>query len=291
MRAAFSLLFVLTALPAFASSVTVSCDPPGETIGGTVSAQCSGQGDEGRTASASASFALNIASDPANFSILSTVQVTSAAIAGYQVPLSTSSLATTQINWDDYLLTADPVRAGYLKIQSIQTPTVGTDGAGGFVNFGFSTAGNGITTGFIGCDNFGGCVPGNGGINAEDPLIPITLGVPLELISQGAASANAERIVDDIQAVAIMIESYEFRFLEADGVTPVAVSEAPEPATVLLVGAVLTAAFLLKRSNVHRGPRVVRSFAEPSRPVRNGPVVAIGDGFCIDQFASDADSG
>jgi len=224
-------LFLL-AISSFASSVTVACDPPGQTVVGTDQAQCSllspGIG------SASASLGLELATDPAAFSILPTAQAVSAAINSDGL----AALARTEIHFDEFLITAGSVRPGYLILQASSPGSFSEspDGAGGGVGFQFPAyAKTGVSC--FALDRQ--CFPVFSGPHS------VTLGTPLELVANGGLSANAKSGEGGVNVAET--GRYEFRFVEADGFTPVAVSQTPEPASALLVSAAAVAALIVRK--------------------------------------------
>ena len=237
---------VLLPTSSFASSVTVTCDPPGLTIIGTDQAQCSVQVAESVGGSASASMGLDLAADPAQLSTLRTAQTASVPV--FNPNTGPSTVATgTEIHFDEFLIPAGSVRPGYVILQAFSTGSSATDGAaGGRVSFYFPAN---RTDTAISCTTFdaGLCFPSNRFFATERPLIPITLGIPLELVAEGTLDAFWSRLVGGTGAEAIENGLYEFRFVEADGITPVAVSQTPEPANALLVSTVLLAALVLRK--------------------------------------------
>lgn len=261
MKIVLGLALFLTALPAVGSSVTASCDPPGPTIVGTFTAQCSGQGTNNAQSNASVSINLQLAANPADFSLLNTAQTTSANFT-LQSPIGGISVsAATSIRFDEYLTTAGPVRPGYVIIQAFSPNTLAVDGSGGQVVFNFPANSAGTE---VGCSVQDGqeCVPSNATIAALHPLNAISLGVPVELTAQGSLTSSAYNFPTENTTFGGVYGRYEFRFVEADGVTPVAVSETPEPSTVLLLGAPLLAV-LARKKKVKSGEKA--SDTEPAR--------------------------
>lgn len=227
-------LFLLAA-SSFASSVAVTCDPPRQTIIATDQAQCflvsPGIG------SASASIGLELATDPAAFSLLRTAQAGSAAttnnagVFGAQV--------TTEIHFDEFLLTAGSIRPGYL-ILGVSSPgshSASSGGAFGSVSFQFAPYGAASQISCLAIDRQ--CFP----LNIFS--VPVILGIPLELVANGTLIAVAQSPSE----TADVAENgqYQFRFVEANGVTPVAVSETPEPSSALLFGTALLLPLILRK--------------------------------------------
>jgi hypothetical protein len=79
----------------------------------------------------------------------------------------------------------------------------------------------------------------------------VTLGTGFLLEADGATTNWAAAF--DAFSGGYLRTVYDFRFLEADGITPVAVSEAPEPLTVGITGLALggLGLFLKKKQSRH----------------------------------------
>ena len=89
-----------------------------------------------------------------------------------------------------------------------------------------------------------GCSPGPGYYGYYS-RIPVVLGSPLTLVANGYLT-NQTRDGEATTAGQLETE-FQFRFFEADGSTPIAVSKAPEPSTSALAGLALTATFFSAR--------------------------------------------
>ncbi len=76
-------------------------------------------------------------------------------------------------------------------------------------------------------------------------MIPIVLGTDFNLAATGYVDDWANLL--DGQSGGKLNSTFQFRFFELDGVTPVALSDAPEPATWSLLGFALGAALVAKR--------------------------------------------
>lgn len=98
-----------------------------------------------------------------------------------------------------------------------------------------------------------GCSPGRGYYGYYS-RIPVMLGTPLTLVANGHLT-NETRDREGTTAGQLETE-FQFRFFEADGSTPVAVSEAPEPSTSALAGLALTATVLLRKRLTHLSPSI-----------------------------------
>ena len=76
----------------------------------------------------------------------------------------------------------------------------------------------------------------------------VTLGTTMNLMADGTAINSAG--LNEGMSRGDLTTTFQFRFVEADGVTPVAVelvSDAPEPATYVLIGLSLAGAALLRK--------------------------------------------
>jgi len=89
------------------------------------------------------------------------------------------------------------------------------------------------------------CTPGTA-YYMSNSLIPVTLGTAFTLAAKGGASNWASGF--EGSSGGSLLTAYNFRFLEADGVTGVAVSQAPEPMTVALVGLAFGALGLFRKT-------------------------------------------
>jgi len=77
------------------------------------------------------------------------------------------------------------------------------------------------------------CTPGTSYYTFNSP-IPVTLGTAFTLEANGGTTNWASGF--DGRSGGSLNTVFQFRFLEADGVTPVGVSQAPEPVTLGMVG-------------------------------------------------------
>ena len=160
------------------------------------------------------------------------------------LPSGLGGAANTRINFDEFLLTAGSVRSGYVILQSFGSDFISSENGNGGVDFYFQ--GNQTNTHITCIAEDRACSPSNQTLARFLPLIPIPLGTPLELVAQGelgAAGINASG--DETSGRASVTAWYEFRFVEADGVTPVTVTPTPEPSTVRLLGSALCGVTLL----------------------------------------------
>jgi len=222
---------------------------------------------------------LALATDPADFSALRTAQTSSVKVFNTNTGLSTIA-ARTEIHFDEFLATAGSVRPGYVILQAFSTARSATDGnAGGAVRFYFPAN---RTDTQISCSAFdaGFCDPSNRFLATERPLIPITLGTPLELFAEGGLYASWVRVFGFAAAEATENGRYEFRFVEADGVTPVAVSEVPEPSSALLVSAMLLAGLILRKQSTSKNDSGFSVELKPASAGRLlGKVLIFGIGY------------
>lgn len=177
---------------------------------------------------------LSLASDPSQYSSLYAIE-----------RLAPTAGSTDVLDYHQAILTAGPERSGYLQIQ--------TGGNGGFVTFSQGY----LHLGFAGGPVDGGieieaacgpqgCSPGNGyyGYNNR---IPVTLGTTMTLEAVGNI-AYCCTIGPGLYFTGGSVDGlFQLRFFESDGVTPVAVSDAPEPATWGMIGLTLVGAALLRK--------------------------------------------
>jgi hypothetical protein len=215
----FSLFFVTFLLPGWAASINVStlCDPlptspslqpnsPGSSVCNSFS------GNNGASAGASATFSL--APDGFAFS-LSTSAISNTLSAG-------DASATASIT--AFLETAGPLRAGYVSITCPYLACAVTDGGAAGGSFAFS----------IGSIAGGSCGPTN---CANPPLESIELGETLQFTAAAIASATSGGLATGSgEGDGVANASYTVEFFEANGVTPVALSETPEPGSAAVMG-------------------------------------------------------
>jgi hypothetical protein len=248
---------ILTCLPASAVSfVTVQCSlQSGVPIAYSetpTASSCSGGSDQYGRVNAVGEVSLDLSADPSQFSTLS-VYSYSLIRQGYptRVPedlWGPGGLANIAIDYQTQVLGAGPIRSGYVQVDFNYVSENPYDGSASL------TAGltlNAVSTSFanpvtlISCASTGYCNVGPSYYPLHASLIPVTLGVPIGLEAVGTLQ-NASGYIDGQSGGRLGI-TYQFRFLEADGVTPVGTSEVPEPATWGLVSASVVLAGLVRR--------------------------------------------
>lgn len=223
--------------------VTVTCAAPlssSVTSGSTTAASCTsftnGYSYSGGGAGATANVALQLATDGADFSSLSTYQYAYARQAPKQSaddvfgPAAASSIA---IGYSSTLTTGGPVRSGFLQIEAY--------GVGASFNDGSASMRSGILldpaspyqTEVTCYSNSSYCTPGIG-YYTYNSLIPVTLGTEFTVEANGGTTDWASAF--DGSSGGSLSTQYNFRFLEADGITAVQISPAPEPLTIGMVG-------------------------------------------------------
>jgi len=246
----------------FSAPVSVTCGAPlssSVTSSATLAAGCTsltnGYSYSAGGAAAMANVALQLAANGADYSSLSTYQCAYAQQAPRQSaddlfgPAAQTSIA---VAYTSTLSTGGPVRSGYLQIEGY--------GIGANFYDGGATMRSGIQVGSgspyqteISCySNSSYCNPGTGYSNTHS-LIPVTLGTAFILEANGATNNWASG--SDGYSGGSLRTVYNFRFLEADGLTPVAVSEAPEPLTIGLVGLAFGVFGMLRRKARNRRQR------------------------------------
>jgi hypothetical protein len=166
------------------------------------------------------------------------------------VHLANTAGSSDSLNYHRDISTTGPVRSGYIQIQ--------TGGPGGFVTF----AQGQLRLGFAGgpvvapgseyngvyieaqCGDLG-CSPGNGYYGYYD-RIPVTLGtaMTLEAVGNIAYCCTGPGVYYTGGGISGI---FQFRFFDSDGVTPVAVSDAPEPSTYGLIVASMAGAVFFRR--------------------------------------------
>jgi len=213
------LFFAPFLLPVWAASISVStlCDPlptsPSPQPNTPGSSSCNSfNGNNGASAGAAATFSL--------------------APDGFTFSLSTSAISNTLSSGDasasasiaELLETAGPLRAGYVAITCPYLQCTVTDGGAASGSFAFS----------IGSISGGNC----GATNCTNPpLESIELGETLQFTATALAGATSGGLaVGSGEGDGVANATYTVEFFEANGVTPVAVSETPEPGSLALMG-------------------------------------------------------
>lgn len=240
--------------------VTVTCAAPLSstvTSGSNLNASCTsltnGYSDFGGAATAAASVALQIAGNGADFSSLSTYQ---SAFAQEAPPQSRGDLfgpaaqSSARINYSTTLYTGGSNRSGYLQVQAYGYGANFYDGGATMTSGIVAASGSPYQTQITCYSNSGYCTPGTA-YYAYNQLIPVTLGTTFVLEANGATTNWAAAF--DAFSGGYLSTVYDFRFLEADGTTPVGVSEAPEPVTVAMTGVGIGALGLFLKRKRSRG--------------------------------------
>ncbi len=151
------------------------------------------------------------------------------------------------------LITAGPVRDGYVQITGDGSSTYFYDGQGemtsGIVS---ANASSPLTEISCAANSVTGCAPGPHYYSVMNPLIPISLGTNINLAATGFVNDWVGPL--DGQSGGELDTTFQFRFFEADGVTPVAVSDVPEPATWGLIAFIGGAVLVVKRGALRALP-------------------------------------
>lgn len=237
-------LLLLLPLGATASTLNIvtTCNPPGGPSIVTNTGCSSIVSAPNHGASASASVAMTTASNPAAYSNLSIQQTVFAnglvAGAATWVPASASS----QVNYASTLLTAGPPRAGYIQLAV----------SGSYLFSPGNVGGGGIITGPQALNGFSlnvACLSANTCPNPPyiaQNTFAFELGTAFPLNYAALLFANSANDADGPSGTTLNL-TYQVRFFESDGITPVAVSEVPEPAVFSLLSLSFCIVLIAKR--------------------------------------------
>src|SRR3954447_12088698 len=259
----FSLFLFLSASAAVSGApmVGVTCVPPLSAAvyssATPTSANCNSFGETNLNsvggASATGQVSLVIAANAADFSVLSTYQY---AYAQQGVPQGVSNgrgatgASSVTIAYSQDVVTAGTTRSGYVQIEAYGSGASFYDG-GASMTSGLrinTDPYNGSPATEVTCQSsLSYCTPGTRYYNRYS-LIPVTLGIALTIEANGS-TVNYASYLDGASGGSLST-TYNFRFLEADGLTPVRVTPAPEPATCGLMGAALVLAGWVHRRKV-----------------------------------------
>jgi hypothetical protein len=249
-----------------ASFVTVQCYPPLDsavtTVSTTYSASCSGGASYPSrigNAFASASVGLSLATDPDQFSTVTTSMASYVQQAYQNDPENPSRMpgggAQASINYRTSIATDGPTRSGYLQLDFTYSNASFYDGDAQSA-VGIQVPNASLLTD-VSCNSNGSvgsaCSPGLT-YYQRFGLIPVTLGSPYRLYATGNLNNVATGF--DGASSGFLTVVYRFRFLESDQTTAVQALEvsdmtpAPEPSSwaLLIAGAGLLAARTACRS-------------------------------------------
>jgi hypothetical protein len=204
--------------------------------------------------SAAGRVTLALAADPSQWSTLTTYQGVSDDDYDSRPPVETTHSSAVTVDWSQLLTTAGPIRDGFLQVQASAR---GGNPYNGEIrmDMGFDISQN---AGDQPYGDFHGtwlscsarfafdCDPSN--LYSHLGYPSVTLGTTMNLMADGTASSSAG--LNEGMSRGDLTTTFQFRFVEADGVTPVAVelvSDAPEPATYVLIGLSLAGAALLRK--------------------------------------------
>lgn len=243
----------------YSAPVSVTCGAPlssGVTSGSALAASCTsftnGASYSGGGASASANVVLELAANGADFSSLSTYQNAYAQQAprpSTDVLFGAAAQTTTAVNYTSTLITSGPARSGYLQIEAYGYGTSFYDGGATMTSGILLDSASPYQTEVTCYSNSGTCTPGTGYYSSHW-LIPVTLGADFTIEANGG-STNWASGYDGLSGGSLTTV-FKFRFLEADGVTAVAVSEAPEPLTVGMVGLAFCSVAIFRKARSRR---------------------------------------
>ena len=243
----------------YGAPVSVRCGAPltsSITSDSVSAASCSsftnGYSYSGGGASATANVALQLAANGPDFSSLTTYQYAYAQQAPRQSTNSffgAAAQTSIAVSYSSTLSTGGPVRSGYLQIEGYGYGANFNDGGASMTSGILLGSGNLYQTEITCYSNSSYCTPGIG-YYTYNSLIPVTLGTSFIIEANGSTS-NAAAGFDGLSGGSLNTV-YNFRFLEADGVTPVAVSQVPEPVTVGLVGLAFSSFAILRKARFRR---------------------------------------
>jgi hypothetical protein len=259
--AAFALLLLLGHLLPAAVFVTADCGPAAITSGTDTSTGCHTLANTpaaGGGASAFGQVSLSLASDPSNYSVLTTHQ-TVQAVEGFPLPneaLGTGSAgSSSHIQYQIALTTPGPERPGYLQIAPDSWASLAKpyDGSGG-ASFGLDIhpyPGAGFDSGYtsITCTSAAFCSPGPAYFADHFPYIQVTLGTTFNLFVDANLTTYVNR--GDGSSGGSQDATFGFRFYETllghqRSSVPV-MEAAPEPGTIGMLGGGLILAALYSR--------------------------------------------
>ena len=253
MKLPFALALSVISSPLWASTVTTGCFPgtqvstnAGNTSPFSYSSCNTADIGTGAHASALAQAVFTPASTGGGYNTLHIEQYAYAQY-GYFGGNATGSHITSQasaaLDYADTFLTNGPVRSGYLQIDLFLNGGVSIYSGGEKLNVILSPAPGNVPPPDVTCSTGQGCyVPS---FWYRSLLVPYTLGGAITLSAEGSIFADAD--FNAGQSGGQDFIDYRFRFFEADGVTPVSISESPEPATLGLLGASLLGLWIVKR--------------------------------------------
>ena len=251
MKCFLGLLIVWAASPLFASAVSTTCSPvptPSANQPSSWLSACTGSDSlTGAEASAVAQATFTFSHDGGlnGLHIEQHVSATFGAFPG-AVVAGVGGSATSSISYSGTFLTAGPLRAGYLELvgsASVERPDNGQAG----LTISMSPFDASLPTPALSCGLYGCSL----GYYSSHPLVPFTLGTSFTLTASGSLFSSASFL--DGSSEGSQSADFGLRLFEADGVTPVALSEVPEPSSLALFGLSL-GVFLMKRKRVSTHP-------------------------------------
>lgn len=261
-RATGFALLLLVCNFAYGAGVTANCGSVVST--GDTAASCSTYPDSGtywvQGVSAYGKVTLTVAANASDYTTLVThqgVQATEGAPLPGEALGTGSGGSTSTIAYSQSLITAGSARDGYLQISPSSNADVARpyDASAAGISFGLDITPfdgqffTGAPFTSIRCGGADSCSPGPTYYTDHYPLIPVTLGSGFNVFANGTVGAYVNR-GDGISGGGVD-STFQFRFLEADGTTPVQVAAAaPEPGTIGMLGGGLLLAGLYKKWRV-----------------------------------------
>ncbi|MFL6450787.1 MAG: PEP-CTERM sorting domain-containing protein [Bryobacteraceae bacterium] len=193
-----------------------------------------------------------LAASGSDFGSLSTYHYAYAQQAPRQSPdnlLTPAAQTSIAVSYTKALSTGGPVRSGYLQIEGY--------GSGAGFNDGGASMTSGILLGSgsayqteVTCYSYSSHCTSGTGYYTYNSLIPVTLGTAFTIEANGGTTNWASAF--DGSSGGSLSTVYNFRFLEADGVTSAAVSQAPEPATLGMIGLAFSSLVILRKAQGRR---------------------------------------
>jgi hypothetical protein len=234
LAASFLLAFLPLALPAASLTITATCRLNGSPDIVHDSA-CLIEEPTNHLAAAAArgTVRTTLASNPADFTRIKAAMLAQAAYVVHNPvpPLTGNSSALVTIEFSETFVTTGPERPGFIEVKPNGNASGIEARTEGRFTVPAATNGQSISAGCSAQGPEGQCT--NPGYFEHYRLFPVLLGTSLPISFRGLAIATSN--AQNGGGGATFNYEYNFRFFEADGVTPVAVTETAEPKTLGMV--------------------------------------------------------